>query len=1068
MSIGLKFISPVQARRLIYLWLLSLLVSLLVTGCGDGSSETQQPTDVQVEQQNPFSIKLQAFIENTPFDELGPIVSAGLDQFADANVVIALNGSAEAQGDAKLTNIEWGQLDGPEVDIPNPNSLSNILAIPDSSSSDQVILYLQATDSNGRTNADFTVLSVIPLETFVRVISTSVDEDAGTVTVRVELNRVSDQPTRVNFKTLDGSAKAGFDYVPEEGETTIPAGEIGIDITIALLTDQIVEADETLLLYVAGENSGVQTTGIGSVIIRSGGNDPSLLFQSITFADLGPFEGMVGDTIENAVVEDPENSPGTGAVSYSSSNPLVATVDPETGIVTLLGEGTVVITAAKAEDATYAFAQASYTINVSLVEQQLAFEDSGPVTAVVNQVISNPLIEAGDGSGIVTFASSDAAVVSVDSSTGDATALAEGSATVTATKAADSTYAEASASFIINVELNAQTLAFESAGPLTGFVGSTIDNPLAETGDGSGAIGFSSSNELVASVDSDTGEVSLLAVGTAEITATKAADNVYAEATASYTIAVELNTQTLQFDSPGPLNSFVGDTINNPLVESGEGTGDIVFSSSNETVATVNSTTGEVNVLAVGSTSITASKAADEVYAAAQASYSITVERLTQQLEFTLPGPLTVQVGDVFTNALAETGNGSGSLVFSSSNPEVASVDATTGEVTVLTVGTTTITASKAADPVYEAAEASYTVEVDLLEQTIQFENSGQIGGFVGSTINNPLVETGAGTGAITYSSSTPSVATVDESTGIVTLVGEGNAIITATKAADNRYLAATASFIVSSELIPQTLEFTDPGPVSAQNGESFSNPVLPPEGTGNVTYSSSNTSVAVVDTSSGLVQIVNFGAAVITATVAADSQYAGASANYSIIVGGASQSISFSNPGPVTLELDASSFVNVAAGGDGTGAITYSSSNESVATVNSTTGAVNVIATGTTTIRADKAADSLYDSASASYQLNVTLISETLRFQNDGPVTIFVNYGDTYTNPLIETGDGPGAISYSCAGCESEDAYVDEVTGEVEVFNPTTITVTANKQPGGNYAGGTVSYQLIINFVGM
>ena len=52
----------------------------------------------------------------------------------------------------------------------------------------------------------------------------------------------------------------------------------------------------------------------------------------------------------------------------------------------------------------------------------------------------------------------------------------------------------------------------------------------------------------------------------------------------------------------------------------------------------------------------------------------------------------------------------------------------------------------------------------------------------------------GKGTGAITYTSDTPTVATVDAS-GVVTIVGAGAAIITATRASDANYRAATATY---------------------------------------------------------------------------------------------------------------------------------------------------------------------------------------------------------------------------------------------------------------------------------
>ncbi|HET9864790.1 MAG TPA: Ig-like domain-containing protein [Steroidobacteraceae bacterium] len=55
---------------------------------------------------------------------------------------------------------------------------------------------------------------------------------------------------------------------------------------------------------------------------------------------------------------------GTGAITYSSSDPLVATVDPATGAVTLVGAGQTDIKAKIAADANYQAAEATYVLTV--------------------------------------------------------------------------------------------------------------------------------------------------------------------------------------------------------------------------------------------------------------------------------------------------------------------------------------------------------------------------------------------------------------------------------------------------------------------------------------------------------------------------------------------------------------------------------------------------------------------------------------------------------------------------------------------------------------------------------
>ena len=65
-----------------------------------------------------------------------------------------------------------------------------------------------------------------------------------------------------------------------------------------------------------------------------------------------------------------------------------------------------------------------------------------------------------------------------------------------------------------------------------------------------------------------------------------------------------------------------------------------------------------------------------------------------------------------YTTALPTLSGAKTTVSYVSSNPAVASVDASTGEVAPLTKGTTTITATAAGSPEYQAAEASYTLTV--------------------------------------------------------------------------------------------------------------------------------------------------------------------------------------------------------------------------------------------------------------------------------------------------------------------------------------------------------------------
>lgn len=156
--------------------------------------------------------------------------------------------------------------------------------------------------------------------------------------------------------------------------------------------------------------------------------------------------------------------------------------------------------------------------------------------------------------------------------------------------------------------------------------------------------------------------------------------------------------------------------------------------------------------------------------------------------------------------AEAAGGEGSGAITYSSSDDAIASVSAG-GMVTAHEIGSITITATKAADATYSEATASSNVTVNpLQEQTIIFG-----GASVAMVIDSSQTLTasgGAGTGAITYASSDETIVTISAD-GVAAAIAVGSADITASKAADNEYLAATATIAVTVDAAPIVLDPT-------------------------------------------------------------------------------------------------------------------------------------------------------------------------------------------------------------------------------------------------------------------
>ncbi|HEX4969636.1 MAG TPA: Ig-like domain-containing protein, partial [Steroidobacteraceae bacterium] len=74
--------------------------------------------------------------------------------------------------------------------------------------------------------------------------------------------------------------------------------------------------------------------------------------------------------------------------------------------------------------------------------QTISFAQAGPLTLPIGATVTN-LASGGGGTGAITYQSSDTSVLTVNATSGLATGMSVGSATVTATKAADTGFTQA-------------------------------------------------------------------------------------------------------------------------------------------------------------------------------------------------------------------------------------------------------------------------------------------------------------------------------------------------------------------------------------------------------------------------------------------------------------------------------------------------------------------------------------------------------------------------------------------------------------------------------------------------
>lgn len=145
----------------------------------------------------------------------------------------------------------------------------------------------------------------------------------------------------------------------------------------------------------------------------------------------------------------------------------------------------------------------------------------------------------------------------------------------------------------------------------------------------------------------------------------------------------------------------------------------ITWSSDNEKVATVDAN-GTVTGVAAGNAKITAKFAGDDEYETSTASYEIIVKG-APSLSFPQTS-YTVEMGDVFSTPKLEGLPEDVTPAYTSSKEEVATVDAATGEVKIVGVGTTTITVTSPETGIYEGATTSYELNVKAAIYKVEFD----------------------------------------------------------------------------------------------------------------------------------------------------------------------------------------------------------------------------------------------------------------------------------------------------------------------------------------------------------
>ena len=289
--------------------------------------------------------------------------------------------------------------------------------------------------------------------------------------------------------------------------------------------------------------------------------------------------------------------------------------------------------------------------------------------------------------------------------------------------------------------------------------------------------------------------------------------------TAAFTLAVPPTFTNIDQPSFAELTngSFTVRTTGNPAaalsIEQGSLPSGLAFADNGDGTATIS---GAPDLDQVGTHTVTLK--ASNLAGTVTQQFTITVDQTDQA-----PLILTSTSG-IYGSELALTtsgGSGTGAVSYSAVDGTASGCSVTGGMLETSSAGTCLVTATKASDANYNSVSSPQTtVTVGQGDQAplAVTSTSGIYGSGLALTTSG-----GSGTGAVSYSAVDGTASGCSVTGGVLSVSGAGTCLVTATKAADGDYNAASSpSTTISFAKAPQSSTFTSQPPAQPQVGGSY------------------------------------------------------------------------------------------------------------------------------------------------------------------------------------------------------------------------------------------------------
>ena len=752
----------------------------------------------------------------------------------------------------------------------------------------------------------------------------------------------------------------------------------------------------------------------------------------------------------------------------------------------LMGEK-ITYTAKEGGDATVTgkFETASQTIRLTNNDPKIPTEikiANSTVNLKANDEIESGATLTPADAGNVTYTSSNSSVAVVEN--GKIKALAAGSANITVSFAGNDTYAAAeNKTIVVNVALADASVSVNND-TLDLLVKGTFDLEATTVPSGLN-VSYSSTNESVVTVNSD-GKVTAVGAGNATIVVTVGDDKVYAINSTNVGVNVKIPTAIRDILIPKMSvgNNF---TLYYLLVDSN--TGWIIMEDFEYTVTSTNESVVKayfdnrivIECVGEGNANVTAGFAGNDKYAAAEnKTFTLTVNKVPTEIKIA-NSTVNLKANDEIESGATLTPADAGNVTYTSSNSSVAVVE--NGKIKALAEGNATITVSFAGDYKYAAAEnKTIAVNVSLNDASLSVDNS-TLDLFVGDYYTLTVVTVPEGLN-VTFTPDNSGVVSVEN--GKVTALKGGEGSVRVSVGGDGVYEFKSVDVTVTVKKIPAEISVANSTVDLKANDDIDVGATLTPADAGNLTYTSSNSSVAVVE--NGKIKALAAGTANITVSfVANDKYYSAENKTIEVTVTLNDASVAAED---ITLDIGANATIAATTTPEGL-EVDYTPDNSGVVTVED--GVVTGVKAGTAKVTLTVGGDGVYAENSTTITVTVKKIDTTILAEesleltigsNDTvlvviePISANLNATFASSNPSIVTVDDDGnvkavgvgnaTITVSYAGDDKynaaenvtvavtvkdpkQNATMDIVTGEVVEDENSTITVNLPEDATGN-----------------